>query len=78
MKTHKLDQKDKYPKFHKWVSSPKDAPKINVYSTEAINTGDKIELKGETFTVTKVSSSKPNEEYAVGKTMFYEMEVSNG
>lgn len=71
MKTHKLDQKDKYPKFHKWVS----APKINVYSTEAINTGDKIELKEETFTVTKVSSSKPNEEYAVGKTMFYELEI---
>lgn len=75
MKTHKLDKKDKYPKFHKWVSAPKDEPKINVYSTEAINTGDKIELKGETFTVTKVSSSKPNEEYAVGKTMFYELEI---
>lgn len=68
---HNLSDRTKYPKFHKWVS----ASKINVYSTNAINTGDKIELKGETFTVTKVSSSKPNEECAVGKTMFYELEI---
>lgn len=68
---HKLQDRTKYPKFHKWVS----APKINVYSTKAINTGDKIELKGETFSVTKASSSKPNEEYEVGKTMFYELEI---
>jgi len=71
MKTHKLDQKEKYPKFHKWVS----AEKINVYSTEAINICDKIELKYETLTVTKASSSKPNEEYAIVKTMFYELEI---
>lgn len=68
---HNLQDRTKYPKFHKWVS----APKINVYSTEAINTDDKIELKCETLTVTKASSSKPNEEYAVGKTVFYELEI---
>lgn len=69
--THDLSNQSKYPKFHKWVS----ASKINLYSAEEVNKGDKLILKGETVTVTKSSCSKASEEYANGKAMFYELDV---
>lgn len=49
MKTHSLSEKSKYPQHHVWVT----ANKLNVYSTEQINVGDTIDLKGESLLVTK-------------------------
>lgn len=69
--THDLSNRSKYPRHHLWET----ASKINVYSTERIDTGDKMILKGETVTVTKSSCSKANEEYANGKAMFYELDI---
>lgn len=72
MKPHPLTDKSKYPQHHVWVT----ASKLNVYSTEQINVGDTIDLKGESLLVTKSSASKSNEEYASSKTIFYELEVA--
>lgn len=72
MKRHYLNNKQKYRSVHVWQVN---GSKINLYSNELIQAGDKIEYNGNSLTVVKLSASNPNPENEhIGKH-FYEMEV---
>lgn len=72
MKKHNLNDKQKYRSVHVWQVN---VSKINLYSNEVIQAGDKIDHNGDTLTVVKVSASKPNPENKHLGKHFYEIET---
>lgn len=72
MKRHDLNNKQKYRSVHVWLVNN---GKINLYSNELIQAGDKIEHNGNILAVVKVSASKPNPENEHLGKHFYELEV---
>jgi len=74
MKTHNLNKKSLYPTVHFWISS--ESPKINVYSSKVIMSGDKVELEGRSFTVDKAKPQQPNDREKYGQNIsFYELDL---